>query len=106
MRHSLYVNNRKHTNISYVNKPTCIGRSGFPRNSETPFFPNTAKSDRVLETAINAALKRNSDNPEIRSEILNRVGMYRIIAEIARNYRDKKAIETLKRELANYLNII
>lgn len=105
MRHTFYANNRNSNGKRGFGAGSAV-RSGCYRFSSGPGTKTKVKDkgDLILEAKIKAALKANEAAPEVRSEILEELSMYRVNISIAREFHDKKSEKDLTKNYINYLN--
>lgn len=107
MRHSFYApdRNTKNAGRGSGGKPLDRGsRFGSSGSKAAGVTETKEKGFMIVEAKVKAALKANEAAPEVRSEILGELSMYRVNISIARECHDKKSEKDLTKNFINYLN--
>lgn len=107
MRHSFYAPDRNTKNAGRGSGGKHLDRGsrfGFSGSKASVVTKTKEKGFMIVEAKVKAALKANEDAPEVRSEILGKLSMYRVNISIAREFHDKKSEKDLTKKFINYLN--
>lgn len=106
MRHTFYANNRKSNNRRGFGSKPLAGKSYYGSLAARygGVMETKEKGFMIVEAKVKEALKANEVVPEVRSEILGELSMYRVNISIARECHDKKSEKDLTKNFINYLN--